>query len=225
LEAVVATGSVDRHRTAIDVVGVSLENYRRNPIVLWAGGSDPARGSVPIGRCISVDKAGGDRIVAEVQFAADKFADRLFGFYKDGTLNAWEASVLPSDESRPTAAEIRANKSLAKAERIVRRSELLAISAVGVPGNSMCLTIGDLTESDHRELRTLVQRGLWSRHQVCRATASGPLETKAGEVVPPLGRVRPLEEIERDALAMVAAWRRSISSEIAELAVFLKNHR
>jgi len=210
LTVVIANGNVDRfHHTSIDVGGVDMKAYRKNPVVLWSHGGDPHRGSVPIGNAVEVRVDGG-RLIARVKFASDPFAAKLLSFYRDGTLNGWEVSLLPYDASKPSAAEIRSNKSLAKAETIIRRSELLAISACGVPSNSACLT---LDEADRPAIRSMVSRGLFV-HPEIRSQLDPPRDPRTSRPLPPLGKTRSLAEVEAEAIRAVEAWRRSMREQI-----------
>src|SRR5208337_884975 len=49
LVARINTAGLDRFKTVIDPKGARLDNYRRNPVVLWEHGKDPRRFTDPIG--------------------------------------------------------------------------------------------------------------------------------------------------------------------------------
>lgn len=65
---ILSTGSKDRHDEVIDQKGWRLDNYRKNPVVLW--GHDQSR--FPIGRCEEIEvvnENGTDQLEAWVVFA------------------------------------------------------------------------------------------------------------------------------------------------------------
>src|SRR3990167_495368 len=64
LEAVVSTGSVDRHNEKIVIDGVDLRPYKKSPIVLYGHDYE----SLPIGKAITIKKAD-NKIVAKFQLA------------------------------------------------------------------------------------------------------------------------------------------------------------
>jgi HK97 family phage prohead protease len=103
-----------------------LDNYRRNPVVLWAHSYD----APPIGRAdVNVED---NRLVATVTFdRSDPFAQSIERKYRDGFLHAvsvgWETlDMQPADEKSPARA-------------IVTSADLLDISAVPVPGDPNAL--------------------------------------------------------------------------------------
>lgn len=157
--AKISAGDVDRYRTMIDSHGVRLENYRKNPIVLFEHGKSPIRGTVPIGRNVWIkqDGVGNGRILAKTRFAEDDFSDLLFSFYKDGTMRGWSISLLPEDVSAPTRDEIRNRPELRNCEAIYRSGDLLEYSVVSKPGLASALSDPEL-----RSLSTLVVRGFWT---------------------------------------------------------------
>lgn len=116
LRFIASTEDVARDGLIIEAKGWQLENFQRNPVVLWSHdymGSRP-----PIGRAmVSVD---GNHLVADVAFdLADPFAAEVERKYRAGFLNSvsvgWD--TLESNGKRIT------------------KSELLDISAVNVPGD------------------------------------------------------------------------------------------
>lgn len=84
VEVIVSTGSVDRHMEKIEVAGVDLKAFKKNPIVLY--GHDYA--SLPIGKATSIKKVN-DQIVAKVQFATEEyaFAKTVYDLIKGGYIN------------------------------------------------------------------------------------------------------------------------------------------
>ena len=119
----------ERARTApeIDLAGLRFENYRRNPVVMWAHdstGRSPS-GGLPIGRTLSISRADDGGIVAEFEFLEDDpFAQRIRNAWDRGFLQAASISWLPV-ETRP--AEGGGIRDI--------RAELLEWSIVSVPAD------------------------------------------------------------------------------------------
>lgn len=137
LRFIAATEAVARDGMIIDSTGWQLENYRANPVVLWA--HDYTGHRPPIGRAdITVDSETGN-LMADITFdSADSFAADVERKYRDGFMNAvsvgWNTiEMSPSGDGR----------SLGR----VTKAELLDISAVPVPGDP-----GALIEREKRGL-------------------------------------------------------------------------
>ena len=90
----------ERARTApeIDLAGLRFDNYRRNPVVMWAHdatGRSPS-GGLPIGRTLSIERAADGGIIAEFEFLEDDpFAQRIRNAWDKGFLQAASISWLP----------------------------------------------------------------------------------------------------------------------------------
>lgn len=95
----------DRARTApeIDLANLRFDNYRRNPVVMWAHdatGRSPS-GGLPIGRTLTIERTAEGGIVAEFEFLEDDpFAQRIRNAWDRGFLQAASISWLPI-ETRP----------------------------------------------------------------------------------------------------------------------------
>ena len=147
LVARINTAGTDRYRTVIDPRGGKLDNYRKNPAVLWEHGKDPRRFTDPIGRNIWVRHNGGQRpteLLARTKFLTDDFSQQRFEWYRDGVLNAFSVNILPVAErcSPPTREELRAIPEWETAETIYREWDLAEYSGTTIPGNADCLVAG-----------------------------------------------------------------------------------
>ena len=136
----------DRARTApeLDLAGLRFDNYRRNPVVMWAHdstGRSPS-GGLPVGRTLSIDRSGDGGIVAEFEFLEDDpFAQRIRNAWDKGFLRAASISWLPI-ESVPAKSG---------GARDVR-AELLEWSIVSVPADPDALR-----ETHRRMLESLIE--------------------------------------------------------------------
>lgn len=153
------TDVIDRYRTVISPEGISLESYRKNPVVLWEHGKDPNRGTMPVGRNLWI-KADAGRLIAKTVFRQDDYSQQLFEAYQDGGLRGWSVNILPRDSSPPTHDETRSRPHWAGADMIYRASELAEYSGTAVPGNPDTLTI-------------MASRGIWISDEARTATETG----------------------------------------------------
>lgn len=155
----------DRARSApdLDLNGLRFDNYRRNPVVMWAHdsvGRSPS-GGLPIGRTLAISRAPNGAIIAEFEFLEnDAFAQRIRNAWDKGFLRAASISWLPL-ESRPAH-----NGRLRDV-----RSELLEWSIVSIPADPDALR-----ETHRRMLDSLLsERGIVSleRGRAAYAAQSG----------------------------------------------------
>lgn len=97
LRFTISTGTVDRDRDTIAPAGWQLDNFAKNPVVLWSHQA----ALLPIGKAIDFAKAP-DRLVSSVRFlpaegygAAGEFADSVFRLARDGFLSATSVGFRP----------------------------------------------------------------------------------------------------------------------------------
>jgi len=84
VEFVVSTNDIDAHGERIDVDGIELKDYKKNPVVLWGHEGF----NLPIAKATKVWKEGG-KLMARAQFyLKDDFARRVYEFIVDGYLKA-----------------------------------------------------------------------------------------------------------------------------------------
>lgn len=152
----------DRARSVpdLDLNGLRFDNYRRNPVVMWAHdsvGRSPS-GGLPIGRTLAISRAPNGAIIAEFEFLEnDAFAQRIRNAWDKGFLRAASISWLPL-ESRP------ANNGRLRDVR----SELLEWSIVSIPADPDALR-----ETHRRMLDSLLsERGIVSLERGLAAYAA-----------------------------------------------------
>jgi hypothetical protein len=125
---VASTENVARDGLVIEADGWILDNFRSNPVILWAHDMMGAR--PPIGRAekIQVQKK---QLIADVMFDQnDEFARQIEQKYRDGFLNAVSVSWDTREFAPPKVA--------GAAPRITK-AELLEISAVPLPSDPNAL--------------------------------------------------------------------------------------
>lgn len=159
-----STEGLGRDGMVIEAGAWQLENYRKNPVVLWA--HDYTGHNLPIGKATDVQVTD-NRLTAEVVFdLEDEFARQVDRKYRTGFLNAvsvgWETRAV-----KPGGAN--------QAPRI-SAAELLDISAVPVPGDPDALierqirALWELIEHQHPELSMIEgERGAIPPHSTEKA--------------------------------------------------------
>lgn len=131
VRVIMSTPRVDRHGDIVEMSGVDLTEYRRNPVVLWQHDHDE-----PIARCAEVGIVG-QRLEAVVQFPPEgtsEDADEAYRLVKAGVVSAVSVGFIPKewsylDEQKPWAG-IR-----------YRAVELIELSFVSVGANPDALVI------------------------------------------------------------------------------------
>jgi hypothetical protein len=84
IEFVVSTGDVDAHGERINVDGIDLKDFKKNPVVLW--GHDGF--NLPIAKATKIWKSD-DKLMARASFyLKDEFPAKVYNYILDGFLNA-----------------------------------------------------------------------------------------------------------------------------------------
>ena len=125
VSAVISTPEPDRDGDIVELSGWELENFLRNPVVLWMH-----RHEAPVGKCVRLERTP-DALVATTQFADTPLAQEIWQLYKQGVLRAWSVSFI-AKQWEPTSTGGR---------RFIRQ-ELLEYSGVSVPANPSALSLG-----------------------------------------------------------------------------------
>ncbi len=130
--AVINTDVVDREKEVLLPNGANLEQYLKNPVVLWAH----QYSATPIARTLWMKK-GRKHITAKAQFAETPLAEEVYQLFKGGFLSAFSVGFLPAENGShpPTPEEVKKHPGWAEAKRIYDDWELLEFSVVPVPAN------------------------------------------------------------------------------------------
>lgn len=140
------TPGTKRDGISLEMSAFRLDNFRRNPMMLWQHGMDPNRGSVPIGKWEGVRHTDGGISGVAVFDSEDSFAMDLKSKFQRGFLNAVSIGWLPE---RDADGEV--------------TYDLLEASAVAVPADPSALAEGrnfklvheDEIEDLQREIKML----------------------------------------------------------------------
>lgn len=120
-EVIITTENVDRMGEVIKSDGWELDNYMKNPVVLWAH-----KHSDPIGIATSVERVNG-QLIAKGKFApksASPLAQQIRELYDLGIIRATSVGFIEKEREG----------------NLITKAELLEFSFVSVPANPMCLS-------------------------------------------------------------------------------------
>ncbi len=126
----ISTDSVDRHGDSVSIDGWTLENFRKNPVVLWAHDYR----SMPVAKSLS-EWVEGNKLKARAQFTPkemSRFNDTVFEMYKQGFMSAVSVGFAPKKWVWAEADDRRFGIDFVE-------QELLEFSAVPVPANAEAL--------------------------------------------------------------------------------------
>lgn len=84
VEFVVSTNAWDAHGERINVEGIDIKDFKKNPVVLW--GHDGF--NLPIAKATKVWKEGGKLMARAKFYLKDDFARKVYEYIVDGYLNA-----------------------------------------------------------------------------------------------------------------------------------------
>lgn len=123
-----STPSVDRYDEIVDANTWQLDNFKSNPVILWAHNLGFDKDQPPIGKATSVEVRDG-KLMFDIQFdLKDSFAADIFRKYKEKFLNAFSVGFIPHAYGEDDEGHL-----------ILMNNELLELSAVPVPANPEAL--------------------------------------------------------------------------------------
>lgn len=145
VRVIVSTPSEDREGDIIEVNGIDLTNYQRNPVVLFNHNMN-----CPIARCVSLQKVNG-HLEAVAEFPAEGLndeSDKVYNLIKSGIINAASIGFIPVEWTFID------DNSWA---RRFAKCEMIEFSFVSVPANAEALIIqrGLNDDEDDMNVRTL----------------------------------------------------------------------
>ena len=123
---VISTATVDRDNDSVAAAGWQLDNYKKNPVVLFAHDYS----SLPVAKCTDVRTKGGN-LIATAEFADHDMANTVLRLIDGGFLNATSVGFRPLKYSMN---EARSGMDFAE-------QELLEFSIVPVPANPDALLV------------------------------------------------------------------------------------
>jgi len=123
MEAVIASESLDRHGEKIDMKGMNVKNYMKNPVIAAFHNYDEPS----VGRTHKLTKTADGKLIAKFEWAKDVYdkAKLLYDLYKEKFQYAFSIGFIPS--------EIEGNT--------YTKSEMLEFSPVLIPANAEALLL------------------------------------------------------------------------------------
>ncbi len=128
ISALVSTDSVDRDGDVIVAAGWQLDNYRKNPVVLWAHRYD----ELPVAKALALEITD-HGLLAMMQFADHELAQDVFALYAGGFLRAFSVGF--------RALEYGPRKDETSRGWLISKAELMEFSCVPVPANQDALVL------------------------------------------------------------------------------------
>ena len=171
-----STSSIDRQGDSIDQSGWELENFKMNPVGLWAHRYDELPVAKVVG--ITVTKLG---LEADFVFADHQKAKDVKKLVDDGILNAVSVGFIPKERNG----------------NVITRAELLEISIVPVPANQDAILlskeVSDLIkkdveavlegETEEEKQEEITEEPKEETEEEEKPETPEPTETKSGRVI------------------------------------------
>ena len=123
---------VDRDYDVVKLDGMSLKEYKKNPVVLWSHDHRDLPIGKAVGKMAWVD---GNELKFKIQFASaeeNPKAEYIYRLYKGGFLKSFSVGFSPDYSD----VEYKEDKKTGRQVRYINKSELFEISAVNVPANT-----------------------------------------------------------------------------------------
>lgn len=185
---VMSDGSMDRHGTRINPDGWELDEFRKNPIALWAHGTDPVRGRVPIGKWENVRSEGG-KLLGKLVLAdegSSSFVDELRRLVQQGILRAVSVGMDFMQPGKPGG----------KWE--IERAGLREVSLVAVGSNPNALSMARSLDISESTIRSVF--GEHAREDDRGAVKPGEHAVKSSEArathgIPSLSKGKPMKTL------------------------------
>lgn len=117
---------VDRGNDIINTDAWDLDNFKKNPVILYNHGFDPQLGGTPIGKAIDIKPTeDGLYIKAKLSNVDDPMLNRIRGLVKEKILRAFSVGFNPIESDMDPKTGL----------RTIKKAELFEVSVVGVPMN------------------------------------------------------------------------------------------
>lgn len=143
ITAYITTEAIDRDREVVLAAGADLDNYRKNPVVLW--GHDYH--GTPVGKNLWI-RSDGRGLLAKTQYATTPKAEEIWQLRKGGFLKGYSIGFIPKQGKTadglpyygpPVEKELKVNPHWKDASNVVRGWEMVEYSDAPVPCNPEAL--------------------------------------------------------------------------------------
>jgi HK97 family phage prohead protease len=124
IEGFANANTFDRCKERIDPAGWSLDNYKKNPVILFDHGHDMAFGSMPIGKAIAIEpREGGLFIKAAISQSKTEKISAVRDLIEEGILKTFSVGFNPMENEKSGDGIV------------ITKAELIENSVVPVPMN------------------------------------------------------------------------------------------
>lgn len=126
---VISSEVVDRDGDILKVAGISLRNYKKNPVILWCHNSyEPS-----IGKALEITKTD-TQLLAVAQFAETPEALKIWELVKDGYIKCVSIgfSIVEQRFANKRDKDVYGEKT----NRVINKSEMYEFSFVNIPANT-----------------------------------------------------------------------------------------
>lgn len=147
-EAMISTEDVDRDGDIMKAMGAIIDDYMKNPVVLF--GHNYRDATAVVGKALEIKKIEGQGIRARWQFAdkeTSEDADLVRRLWAGGFLNATSIGFIPDEWDKRTDSE---GEELQRG-RVYTEWQLLEFSIVPVPANQSALRLAIKALSEEQE--------------------------------------------------------------------------
>ena len=141
VEFIVSTGALDAYGEKIDVGGINLKDFKKNPVVLFGHDSF----NLPIAKATKVYKDG-DKLIARAKFyLKDEFPRKVYDYIVDGFLQAVSIGGMVDEWGEDGMT--------------IKRMTMKEFSVVSIPANPEALVLNkSLDDNEITELKALASR-------------------------------------------------------------------
>lgn len=169
---VLSDASEDRMGDTIDPRGWQLQNFQKNPVLLWAH-DQSLDASVPaIGKVTNLHVNAKGQLVGGMQFDMDDpFAAKVANKYKNGYMSAVSVGFKPLEYEETN-----------KGYHFIKQ-ELLELSCVNVPANQNALVQMRSLKDKHSKAATKLMQEYLEKHQPNKQNKENPMQERLQTVV------------------------------------------
>lgn len=130
IEGLANKNIVDRGNDIIAIDAWELDNYKKNPVILYNHGMDAQLGGTPVGKAVEIKPTkDGLYVKAELSMSDDPVIKRIRDLVEERMLRAFSVGFDPKDADVDSATGVKE----------IKKAELFEISIVGVPMNQESL--------------------------------------------------------------------------------------
>lgn len=135
-DVIISTESVNSYGSRVLTSGIDLEQYKRNPVLLWMHRRSWEQGAMPIGRVENLRVEDGKLIGTPVFDQNDDFAKQIESKWENGFLRMASAGLEPIETTPDPALALPG-----QTRATVTRSKLIEVSIVDIGGNDDALQL------------------------------------------------------------------------------------